>query len=689
MTHPVLNPPQVSLYAEKIMLRILFEYDGMRKFLCNHRVWVSDKIAQDLGIPLEWEDEDDAKVIQVRIRQLLSARYREITETPLPATLAGWETAYTNLTVLADNLQLNTAETEILRMALHMNTEKAMEQTCRYISEINYRNIITILSELLNLSRDAIRLALHSQGKLFGFGLLEQAHQRSEELDDYLRWDDAIDLNDFCLSKWDDKKLLSQCVSPTKAPTLHWEDFPHIASMQDLMLHYLRNARENNKVGVNILIYGAPGTGKTEFAALLAQQLGVNSYTLGFSDKDGDVLRAERRLEHARLGQTLLADQPTLLIFDEIEDIFAGSPFERSVAQEHKAWVNQLLEQNPVPMVWISNNVRCMDEAFIRRFDLVLEMPDLPNSHKEKLIRELVGDKLSHDYIRYFAQQNHLTAAMLTRGLAVIQALPDHATPFAEQALQVFNQTLQAQGKPKLTKLADHKVDYSLEWINCRNNLAHISQGLSTHKQGRVCCYGPPGTGKTAWATWLAEQAELPLLLKHGSDLLGMYVGETEKNIATAFQRAKENNMLLVLDEVDSFLFPRGGADKSWERSMVNEMLTQIEQFEGLLVVSTNLMHDLDQAALRRFDVKLHFDFLTSPQIRSLAQAQAAKLGLPELSEHQLQQICAIRNLTPGDFAALTRQHRFAAFQDTQSWIQALIEECNLKRDRITSIGFF
>lgn len=91
-----------------------------------------------------------------------------------------------------------------------------------------------------------------------------------------------------------------------------------------------------------------------------------------------------------------------------------------------------------------------MDEAFIRRFDLVLEMPDLPNSHKEKLIRELVGDKLSHDYIRYFAQQNHLTAAMLTRGLAVFKPC-NHATPFAEQALQVFNQTLQAQGKPKLT----------------------------------------------------------------------------------------------------------------------------------------------------------------------------------------------------------------------------------------------
>ncbi|WP_164172055.1 AAA family ATPase, partial [Streptococcus pneumoniae] len=87
--------------------------------------------------------------------------------------------------------------------------------------------------------------------------------------------------------------------------------------------------------------------------------------------------------------------------------------------------------------------------------------------------------------------------------------------------------------------------------------------------------------GKTAWAAWLAEQLDMPLLLKQGSDLLNCYVGRTEQNIAQAFEQAKADNALLVLDEVDTFLFSREGANRSWERSQVNEMLTQIERFEG------------------------------------------------------------------------------------------------------------
>ena len=76
-----------------------------------------------------------------------------------------------------------------------------------------------------------------------------------------------------------------------------------------------------------------------------------------------------------------------------------------------------------------------------------------------------------------------------------------------------------------------------------------------TVEKGTNCCYGPPGTGKTAWAAWLAEELDMPLLLKQGSDLLNRYVGGTEQNIAQAFEQAKADNALLVLDEVDTFLF--------------------------------------------------------------------------------------------------------------------------------------
>ena len=243
----------------------------------------------------------------------------------------------------------------------------------------------------------------------------------------------------------------------------------------------------------------------------------------------------------------------------------------------------------------------------------------------------------------------------------------------------MFNQTLKSQNKPKIEPLVLGKADYNLDYVACNDNIHRISEGLKRSKKGRICCYGPPGTGKTAWAAWLAEELDMPLLLKQGSDLLNRYVGGTEQNIAQAFEQAKADNALLVLDEVDTFLFSREGADRSWERSQVNEMLTQIERFEGLMVVSTNLIEVLDPAALRRFDLKLKFGYLTLPQRLDFAKQQAEILGLPLLSEEDLGQIESLNLLTPGDFAAVARRHQFSPFQKVQDWLSALQGECEVK----------
>lgn len=180
----------------------------------------------------------------------------------------------------------------------------------------------------------------------------------------------------------------------------------------------------------------------------------------------------------------------------------------------------------------------------------------------------------------------------------------------------------------------------------------------------------------------------MPLLLRHSADLLDSYVGETEKRIAQAFTRAQEENRLLLLDEVDSFLFNRDGATHSWERTMVNEMLTQIEHYRGLLIVSTNALPGIDAAALRRFDLKIHFKPLLGAHIEALAKAQARILALPEPRPDELQDLLRLKNLTPGDFAVAARRHRFAPFADTAQWIAAIIAECRLKPSGGERMGF-
>lgn len=671
MSEYKLNPPTVSSYTENMMLKVLFEHKGFSEVF-RETSWRSDEIASAFGLPEELENDKNLRTVA---RRLLKERYKTLQKsTALLPEL--WKQAYENLATLAEFLQLNPVEQELLRFAMHLRSEGAMRDLFGYLPKSDLQRTAAIMADLLKQPKNQILSALKKGSKLDAYGLIDRDY-RPDSVHDYLDWGETLDFDEFVTQPLNENVLLKSCTEVAQVPSLQLDDFAHIAGMKEMMLTYLQQALKHHQKGVNLLIYGVPGTGKTEFAGLLAQALGISAYNITYMDSDGDVVKAEQRLNYSRLAQTLLNGKQALLIFDEIEDVFNGSLMERSVAQKNKAWMNQLLENNNVPMIWLSNSVSGIDPAFLRRFDFILEMPDLPLKNKSALITQLTEGKLSPAYVQHFAKVRSLTPAILSRTIRVAKEL--NTSNFAETLLMMFNQTLKSQNKPKIEPLVLGKADYNLDYVACNDNIHRISEGLKRSKKGRICCYGPPGTGKTAWAAWLAEELDMPLLLKQGSDLLDPYVGGTERNIAQAFEQAKADNALLVLDEVDTFLFSREGANRSWERSQVNEMLTQIERFEGLMVVSTNLIEVLDPAALRRFDLKLKFDYLTLPQRLDFAKQQAEILGLPLLSEEDLGQIESLNLLTPGDFAAVARRHQFSLFQKVQDWLCALQGECEVK----------
>ena len=666
-----LNPPSVSLYTEKLMLQLLLEYRGFTEVF-HEDVWHYDNIAAALGLPSEMENCDN---FREKVKKLLQARNKTL---PKLTALCANENPIIqqNIDTLTQLLSLNAAEQTLFRLSVQLRLDEPLKKLSEVLPKSNFVGVSEVLSNLFGLPKSDIISALKDKGKLLGYGLLERNYN-PDSLHDYLDWGKMLDFDEFISEPLNEQVLLKVCTKPAIEPSLSLDDFAYLNEMKTMMLDYLQSSFATHRKGVNILIYGAPGTGKTEFATLLAKAVNVSAHNITYMDENEEVIRAEERLNKCRFAQKVLEGQSSLLIFDEIEDVFRAGFFERSVAQKNKAWMNQLLENNNVPMIWLSNSVFGIDPAFLRRFDFILEMPDLPLKNKSALITQLTEGKLSPAYVQHFAKVRSLTPAILSRTIRVAKEL--NTSNFAETLLMMFNQTLKSQNKPKIEPLVLGKADYNLDYVACNDNIHHISEGLKRSKKGRICCYGPPGTGKTAWAAWLAEQLDMPLLLRQGSDLLDPYVGGTERNIAQAFEQAKADNALLVLDEVDTFLFSREGANQSWERSQVNEMLTQIERFEGLMVVSTNLIEVLDPAALRRFDLKLKFDYLTLPQRLDFAKQQAEILGLPLLSEEDLSQIESLNLLTPGDFAAVARHHQFSPFQKVQDWLIALQGECEVK----------
>jgi len=666
-----LNPPSVSLYTEKLMLQLLLEYRGFSEVFRENN-WRYDNIAEALGLPSEMENSDD---FCAKVKKLLQARNKTLPK--LTALCVNENTIIQqNIDTLTQLLSLNAAEKTLFRLSVQLRLDEPLKELTGVLPKSNLVGVSEVLSNLFGLPKSDIISALKDKGKLLGYGLLERNYN-PDRLHDYLDWGKMLDFDEFISEPLNEQVLLKVCTKPAIEPSLSLDDFAYLNEMKTMMVDYLQSSFATHRKGVNILIYGAPGTGKTELATLLGKVLSVSVNNITYMDEDGDVISAEDRLNKCRFAQKVLEGQSSLLIFDEIEDVFRAGFFERSVAQKNKAWTNQLLENNNVPMIWLSNSVSGIDPAFLRRFDLILEMPDLPLKNKSALITQLTEGKLSPAYVQHFAKVRSLTPAILSRTIRVAKEL--NTSNFAETLLMMFNQTLKSQNKPKIEPLVLGKADYNLDYVACNDNIHRISEGLKQSRKGRICCYGPPGTGKTAWAAWLAEQLDMPLLLKQGSDLLNPYVGGTEQNIAQAFEQAKADNALLVLDEVDTFLFSREGANRSWERSQVNEMLTQIERFEGLMVVSTNLIEVLDPAALRRFDLKLKFDYLTLKQRLDFAKQQSEILGLPLLSEEDLSQIESLNLLTPGDFAAVARRHQFSPFQKVQDWLIALQGECEVK----------
>ncbi len=565
----------------------------------------------------------------------------------------------TNIALLAAELGLNEIECEFLEMRSQISLQPALSDLFTELFENRWpdTNLARIMAVAFDREPAEVASALSRSGRLCRTGLVRIKPSSNDNFigKTGMRYglSNALLQPAGCL-----EELLSFAVQTAPAATLTADNFPHLQAELATIASYLRAAARERLAGVNILLHGPPGVGKTELARALPQALGLRSFEVRLHGYRGELLDLEARLDAYRMTQALLgAAGNAAVIFDESENAL---PCDESLHQQRdsiKAWLNDTLETNPLPALWIANSVERIDPAYVRRFDIVLEIKAPPRSVRRRILEEAFGGlPVRPAWIDQQAADADIAPAVAKRLAKVLQKVGDQAP---EQVEAMYERL--ARGHKDASGRSTHGgypriADYHLEWVNVDADLPGLCATLRQRPRGRLLFHGPPGTGKTALAHHLAEAVDRPLLVKRASDLVSKYLGDTEKNLRNMFDDARAEKAVLLLDEADSFLQDRSLAHRSWEVTEVNELLTQMESFDGLFVAATNFLDHLDPAALRRFGLKLAFRPLRPAQAAALFASRYRALAERELTEDEMTAVASawasLDLLTPGDFAA-------------------------------------
>jgi AAA+ superfamily predicted ATPase len=581
------------------------------------------------------------------------------------------DTWYDNILALKTTLRLNEVETSLLRFSVAKQMVPTLQQTvttkCTYGLSTAADHCL-MLGDVFAVPPEQIRKCLAPSGVLLRSSLLSFKYSKDG--------DTSLEINESLFNAiltGTPETLFSSFFSPTYTTQLAESDFDYCADRLALLKTYLRHALETKQKGVNVMLYGPPGVGKSELAKVMAQALGMPLYQVAEEDEDKSAKDRDSRLTAYCLTQEVLHHgPPALILFDEVEDIFVAPHSEANSAQRAKGFVNRLLEVNAVPTFWITNSCDDMDAAVLRRFALVLRMVIPPRATRLKIAQHYfrkVGNP--PDYLL----DVDLTAADFARIAGVAEVIhADDSSRTANSIALMAEEYLRLFGEQhKILPIRNGvELPFDPALCNCKADLQQLETALKRHPAA-VLLVGPAGSGKGAVARHLGEQLGL-VVDKSASDLISDHPWHTVATLRALFDQWRREGAVGLIENADIFFRATRDSD-TLNTLMTDSFADLLSRHTGtVFVCCTGSVQNLPLALLNCFEVKIEFETLTAAHCQKYLAA-ACRVPVEALQNGLSRRVASLAGIVPQNVTTVLHRAQLFDREVTPEYLIGELEQ--------------
>lgn len=462
-----------------------------------------------------------------------------------------------------------------------------------------------------------------------------------------------------------------------------WEELPGEQELLPLhereagiLCHHIQtnchSVRPEKTHPFRILLHGSRGVGKHTLLCCVCRQQSVNAIFVNMKRMQREERRLwERNRQTLRLFCRIAMDVVVLEFMENRSETVSDS---RSPVESMDILLKESL--GDMPVIFLTETPECarMAERFAQLWlepaqrltlaeqKLALETWLMPEERREWQTQLLGKYRLNIGEFR--EKQKAVTLWAEAEGVSP-------ADPAAWEAGLRERNVLSGLGRVIENNDASEEIVLSEECRRQLETVIELAKGWTGRQGLHLLFHGSSGTGKTMAASILAKRLHLPLFKVDLSQIFDKYIGETEKHMDEIFHTAQKNHYLLFFDEADALFSKRTGiqdARDKYANVSTSYLLQRIEEYDGMLIMATNLLNHFDDAFVRRVRFVIKFRNLDEGG-RELLWEKALAGELPAAEDVSYRELSRAAELSPARIRAAARVAGMLAVCEESSFI--------------------